>query len=248
MKNRIICLICAIAGVVTHSRVYAQEYLNSFSMRYGLSLPLGEFAGDMRNVNDVVGGMNYGGSWGIEFKSRMFNLKTVKFGEYSSLDYLDNSGMFLLFNQFSSSLSESSKKNIVKNNLEIFEIGGWKVSNLIIGFTHMEYMTDYSFAFFKLGGGLNLIESPYVTLFKNDELGYRRASSNFSTFGAVFGLDFVFDINRIRIQIQNEVLWSNPEIKTATYDYVIGKIDQQKEKASLWMPQFNLSVGYNFGE
>lgn len=234
------CALC----VLSDSK--GQTYINSISLKYGLGLPMGNYAGHSRNIEDVIGGMQTGSYWGIEFKSKMLNLKSLPFSEMSYVDYLDKTGFMLIYDQFLSQVSPQSLENIVGDKFRMLENGTWKISNLIFGVTLNEQLNDYLFIMFKLGGGLSEIRNPYFTVINEKELIYKRQQNRFSTFGTMIGIDFSCDFDRLMIQLQSEVFWAKPEIKTTTTNYLVGEIIQFNENKFLVLPKISLSVGYKF--
>ena len=230
------------------SRLTAQDYLNDFSLRYGMAIPLGNYAGHNRDVNDVVGGMQIGMFSGVEFKTRMLNIRTTKFGNFTSVDYLDNAGFFLVYDRFETGLSKESLKNIVLHDSKLNQIGKWKVNNLMMGFTLREFLSENLVIMLKGGGGLTEVTNPYITIFRDGEITYRRPSSRFSSFGATVGVDLMLHLDRILIQLQSECQWSRPYVNTTTLDNVVGELIPYKESSYLVLPKLNLTLGYSFLE
>ena len=223
-----------------------QGYINSLSFKYGVGLPVGNYAGHSRNIEDVIGGMQAGSYWGLEFKSKMLNLKSLPFSEMSYVDYLDNTGFMLIYDQFMSPVSPESISNINGENFSMLENGTWKISNLIFGITVDEQLNDYFLLMFKIGGGLSEIRNPYFTVMNGKELAYKRQQNRFSTFGTMIGVDLSCDFDRLMIQLQSEVSWSKPEIKTTTTNYLVGEIVPFNENKFLVLPKISLSLGYKF--
>lgn len=232
-----LCVLCDLKG---------QAYINSISFKYGLGVPMGNYAGHSRNIEDVIGGMQSGNYWGLELKTKMFNLKSLPFSEMSYVDYLDKTGFMLIYDQFISQVSPQSIGNIEGDKFRMLENGTWKISNLIFGVTLDEPLNDYFLILFKIGGGLSEIRNPYFTVVKENELIYKRQQNRFSTFGTMIGLDLSCDFDRLMIQLQSEILCSKPEIKTTTTNYLVGEIMQFNEDKFIVLPKISVSVGYKF--
>jgi hypothetical protein len=213
-----------------------------------MTFPIGTYANANRDINDVVGGMAMSTSWGIEWKTRVFNMGNTKFGEYSFIDYLDKGGAFFQFNHFQCAVPNESLENIKNQQYEISHLGNWKVSSILAGITQSDYIGDDAMAAFKIGGGITQVSNPSISLTKNQELMYYREGSVFNTFGALIGLDLMIDIGRIKLQLQNELFWTRPEIVSVTRDFEIGELDNFRSRESLWLPQIKIAIGYNFME
>lgn len=246
MRVKNIVLIVCLWG--SFAELEGQGYLNELSIKYGLGLPMGNYAGDNRDIQDVVGGMKIGSYWGVEFKSRLINIRPIRYGEYTFIDYLEKTGFFVAYDQFKADVSDNSRENLEHDNLEIFEIGKWKVHNLNFGLSTKEFISEEIAIMFKLGGGISEVYNPYITLLKNDELAYRRNQSKISTFGAIIGIDLMFNFDRVVVQLQSEINFSKPEIRTVTQDNVIGQLIPFNENSPLVIPKLSLNLGYSFLE
>lgn len=229
--------------------VFAQGYLNSLSCSYGLSYPKGEYSYTSSDIKDVISGMSRGENWGVELKTRVFNLVgTSNFRGYSVNDYMNKITLIVQYERFVSSISESSIMEIEKNGMSVTDYGDWRISSLLFGLSYTFDISDNTFLQLKSAMGVTHLGNPLMIVKKEDQIMFQRNSNTINTHGTMFGLDFVFDFGKIRLQLQNELFWAVPELNAVTWDNKVGEMIQFQQKEDLFIPQLKLSIGYNFLE